>query len=80
MYYAVKKVQPLSDYCLQLQFEDGQVKKFDCKPYLDIGRFKELKSIALFGTVKVSFDSIEWKNGLDLDPELLYERSTSNHV
>lgn len=75
MYYAVKSVKPLDDYCLQLQFEAGEVKVFDCKPYLEIGRFKELKAQSVFQSVKVAFDSIEWSNGLDLDPELLYNKS-----
>ena len=29
----------------------------------------------LFKTVKVSFDSIEWSNGVDVDPETLYQDS-----
>jgi hypothetical protein len=36
-----------------------------------------VKDVQVFNSVKVSFDSIEWKNGLDLDPELLYQESTS---
>jgi len=31
----------------------------------------------LFNTVAVKFDSIEWSNHLDLDPELLYQKSIS---
>ena len=77
MYYTVKQVTPLPDYCLQLMFENNVEKMFDCKPYLNIGRFRELKDVQVFNSVKVSFDSIEWKNGLDLDPELLYQESTS---
>ena len=45
------------------------------KPYLVKGVFKELKDENLFKTVKVSFDSIEWSNGIDIDPETLYEDS-----
>ena len=48
---------------------------FDLKPYLEIGKFQELKDENLFKSVQVSFDSIEWANKLDLDPELLYEKS-----
>jgi len=77
LYYAVKKVTPLDDYRLRLQFEAGEVKVFDCKPYLEIGRFSELKNKDLFRTVVVSFDSIEWRNGLDLDPELLYSNGVA---
>jgi len=42
---------------------------------LHIGRFEELKDISLFNTVRVNFDSIEWDNHLDIDPELLYKES-----
>lgn len=45
------------------------------KPYLEMGKFKELKDKELFKSVKISFDTIEWDNQLDLDPELLYQKS-----
>ena len=75
MYLAVKDVKPLDNYCLLLKFENEEEKLFDVKPYLDIGKFQELKNIKLFKSVKVCFDSIEWDNQLDLDPELLYRKS-----
>jgi hypothetical protein len=75
MYLAVTDVKALDDYQLLLKFENNEEKIFDVTPYLEIGKFKELKDKALFKTVRVSFDSIEWDNGLDLDPELLYQKS-----
>ena len=75
MYFTVKEVEPENDYYLLLTFETGEKKRFDMKPYLDIGIFKELKDIAIFNTVRKSFDTIEWDNQADLDPELLYEKS-----
>ena len=75
MYLAVKDVKPLENYHLLLKFENGEERVFDVKPYLEIGKFQELKDENLFKTVKVCFDSIEWANQLDLDPELLYEKS-----
>jgi len=75
MYLAVKEVKPLNNYFLLLKFENNEEKIFDMKPYLEIGKFKELKDKNLFNSVKVSFDSIEWDNQLDLDPEFLYEKS-----
>jgi len=75
MYLSVKKVKPLSDYNLELTFENNEVKIFDVKPYLDTGLFKTLKDEKLFKTVKVSYDTIEWSNKVDLDPEVLYEKS-----
>ena len=42
---------------------------------MDTGLFKTLKDENFFKMVKVSYDSIEWPNGVDLDPEVLYEKS-----
>jgi hypothetical protein len=75
MYLSIKEVKPASNYILYLTFENGEKRQFDLKPYLNTGIFKELKDISLFNTVHVSFDTIEWDNELDLDPEFLYKES-----
>ncbi|MDQ3393867.1 MAG: DUF2442 domain-containing protein, partial [Bacteroidota bacterium] len=75
MYLAVKDVKPQSDYLLLLTFENGEKRQFDVKPYLHIGIFQELKDESLFKTVRKSFDTIEWANAADFDPEFLYEKS-----
>lgn len=48
---------------------------FDMKPYLDKGIYKELKDERKFKTARISFDSVEWCNKIDIDPEFLYEKS-----
>ncbi|MDP4207220.1 MAG: DUF2442 domain-containing protein [Bacteroidota bacterium] len=75
MYLAIKDVKPNIDYTLFLTFENGEKRRFDMKPYLNTGIFKELKDLSKFSTVRVSFDSIEWDNEADLDPEFLYQYS-----
>ena len=75
MYLAIKEVCPLDNYLLLLTFINGEKRQFDMKPYLDIGIFKELKDTRLFRTVKTNFDSIEWDNEADFDPEVLYQNS-----
>ncbi len=75
MYFAVKEVLPYEDFKLLLTFENGEKKVFDVAPYLEIGIFKELKDKELFRTVRVSFDTIEWENEADFDPEILYVKS-----
>jgi hypothetical protein len=75
MYYSVKEVKALNDYMLELTFENSEIKIFDVKPYLDTGVFKTLQDKIFFNLVKVAFNSIEWPNGIDLDPEVLYEKS-----
>ena len=75
MYFAIKEVKPQDDYLLLLTFENGEERLFDMKPYLGLGIFQELKDLSLFRTVKTSFDSIDWDNEADFDPEILYQNS-----
>ena len=39
----VINVTPTNNYELILEFENGEIKKFDIKPYLNKGIFKRLK-------------------------------------
>lgn len=75
MYLSVIDVKPMDNYRLFLTFENNEQKIFDVSPYLEIGKFSELKNKEVFNSVKISFDSIEWSNHLDLDPEVLYQKS-----
>ena len=75
MYAGVIDVQATDDYKLILSFDNSEKRIFDITPFLSFGRFSELKDLALFKKVRVSFDTIEWDNGLDLDPEYLYNKS-----
>jgi hypothetical protein len=75
MYLGIREVKSLSDYELLLVFENDEKKKFDMKPCLCRGIFRELSNEDLFKSVRISFDSIQWANNADLDPEFLYEHS-----
>jgi hypothetical protein len=75
MYIGVTAVSPLNNYMLLLTFENGEQRRFDVKPYLDKGLFRELKTPEMFNTVRISFDSISWANNADIDPEVLYPDS-----
>ncbi len=71
----VKNVQPEADYMLRLTFTNGEVRRFDVKPYLGTGIFRELRQPELFNSVRPFLGSIQWQNGQDLCPDMLYERS-----
>jgi hypothetical protein len=75
MYIGIKSVKALEDYEVLLEFENGEERVFDLKPYLSLGKFSELRDPNKFKTVRVSFDTIEWDNNIDLDPEFLYKNS-----
>ena len=80
MYLSVKEVKPLDEYKLLLTFQNGEVKLFEMKPYLEKGIFRELKNISLFKSARVNFDTVEWENEADIDPETLYEDSIPYHI
>lgn len=65
------KVVPKDDFMLELTLSDLSKKTFDVKPFMNLGKFQELKDLDLFKKVRISFDSVEWPNGVDIDPELL---------
>jgi hypothetical protein len=75
MYLAVKDVKALDNYMLLLTFENDEIRKFDMKPYLNFGIYQELKDLKVFNSVKPSFDTIEWNNEIDIDPEILNTES-----
>ena len=71
----IKAVKPNPDYTLTLTFTNGEVKVFDVTPYLNRGIFRELQDMSLFNSVKPFLGSIQWKNGQDLCPDVLYLES-----
>ena len=60
------------DFSLDLKFNDGSVKRFDVKPYLDYEVFRELKDLNYFKQVDVAFGTVQWPNEQDISPETLY--------
>ena len=71
----VTNVHPEKNFNLLITFSNGEIKRFDVKPYLGIGLFKELNDLSLFNSVKPFLGSIQWANGLDLCPDTLYLES-----
>lgn len=72
MFFSVTKVISLDNYLLRLTFKNGEERIFDMKPYLETEIFKSLKNETIFNSAKVSFDTVEWNNEADIDPETLY--------
>ncbi len=75
MYKAITNVTPTDDFKLILSFDKKEKRIFDAGPILKFGKFIELQDLDVFKKVHISFDTVEWENGLDLDPEYLYKKS-----
>jgi Protein of unknown function (DUF2442) len=70
--HKVVAVRANDNYSLDLEFNDGSVRRFDVKPYLEYGVFKELKDRSYFKKVKVAFGTVQWPNEQDISPETMY--------
>lgn len=68
----VKSVRALEAYELEVSFDNGELRRFDVKPYLARGIFGRLRDREMFETVRSVAGSIEWANGLDLSYDTLY--------
>jgi hypothetical protein len=72
------------DFSLDLTFNDGAVKRFDARPYLDCEFFRELKDPEYFKQVTLAFGTVQWPHEQDISPETLYLEglalpATTNH-
>jgi Protein of unknown function (DUF2442) len=70
---SVKQVTPLTNFMLDIVFNNNERKIFDAKPYLNLGVFKQLKQDNLFMSAKVMNRTVTWCEGeIDIAPNTLY--------
>jgi len=75
MFVGAKAVNALPGFKLLITFDNGEQRVFDVSPYLDHGIFRDLREPAIFNSVRISFDTVEWANGADLCPEVVFKES-----
>ncbi len=75
MYPAVTKVIPRENYQIYVEFDNDESGLLDMQPYLNFGVFSKIQAKSEFEKVRVVFDTVQWGNGIDLDPQFVYEKS-----
>ena len=65
--------EALSDYSLVLTFKNGERKKYNAKPLLDIPMYKNLAKV--FSSAKVEYGTVVWPGDIDISPDTLYLNS-----
>jgi len=73
----VQSVEALAGHLLRLVFDNGEVRVFDLKPYLDKGVFRELQDERRFRKVRVVAGSVEWPGEIDLSHDTLFVKSAA---
>jgi hypothetical protein len=79
----VVAVKPLGGYRVHLRFEDGRQGELDLGTMIEFeGVFAPLRDEKEFARVRVNPDSgtIDWPNGADLDPDVLYSAVTGEPI
>lgn len=64
----------VGDYKIKMQFDDGEVKVVNFEPVLSGPIFGPLRDLNEFVKARLvpEFGTIEWPNGADIDPAVLY--------
>ena len=70
-----RSVKALDGYLLEVEFNNGEVKIFDVKPYIQGDWYGNLKNIEYFNSVHIDGLSIAWEDGQDICPDELYYNS-----
>jgi hypothetical protein len=73
----VVSVRPHPDFCLDLEFENGERRRFDMRPLLSMKPWSRIASNAMFERVRVDYGTVVWPGEIDVAPETLYDDSVS---
>ena len=72
----ILQVRTLEDYKIYLIYETGEEKIYDMSKLLNTSKFYEkLKDKEKFKKVKIMGLSLQWEDGEDIAPEILYNDS-----
>lgn len=70
-------VIPKPDYQIDIEFENGERRRFDMRPLLTMTPWSRIASPALFSLAKVDYGTVVWPGDIDIAPETLYDDSVS---
>jgi hypothetical protein len=69
---SVTKAKYVSEYLIEVKFNDGTKKVIDFEPWLTGPIFRPLKNKDYFKKFFIDGPTIAWPNGADIAPETLY--------
>ena len=69
MYADVVRAEPLNDFLLRVELDNGRKGIFDLKPYLSYPAYWKLQNPGYFRCVRVEHGVLCWPNDEDVAPE-----------
>lgn len=76
----VVQAKYVSEYVIELEFNNNTKGKVNFVDYLQNGIFAEIKELDKFKLFKLNSWTIEWENGADFSPEFLYQIAIQNKL
>lgn len=69
----VVAVKPRQDFQLDLEFENGERRRFDMRPLLELKPWNRISKLPLFERARVDYGTVVWPGEIDIAPETLYD-------
>jgi hypothetical protein len=76
----VIQIQVLNATTIVVHFSDGLHGSIDFSDLFSFGLFSALRDPNVFYQAQISFGTLQWPGGIDLDPEWLYQKLTGIRV
>lgn len=73
----VISVNPRPDFQLDLEFENGERRRFDVRPLLSMKPWTRIASQKMFALARVEYGTVVWPDEVDIAPETLYDDSVA---
>lgn len=71
----VVNVTATADFKILLLFENGEHRVFDMAPLMNKKPFDRLRDPTRFAQAYIDYGTVVWPGGIDISPEMLYDRS-----